>query len=203
MHYLNISYNPDHFLSEGTVITLTLEKKKVKFRGETTSLWMLNVRVSNPSGSTSKEVSHPQCNAEPSSSHKVLWSPEILSHRPLEPITEPIILLSRTSQPECRTHEQVHTKEERSRKALCTGCGSVRRVSVGHWSTKVGAVRGIWGTVTSRAGLRKEWQSWAAKTDSIYFPLWLRLAQTLGCLCDPTHTTPAIVSLQLQNISKG
>lgn len=140
--------------------------------------------------STSKGVSHPQCNAEPSSSHRVLWFSEILSHRPLEPITEPIIPLARISPPECGTHEQAHTKEERTRKAPYTGCGYGRRVSVGCWNTKVGAARGVQGTVTTRAGLRKEWQSWAAKTNSTYFPPCLRLALTLGCLCNTIHVHP-------------
>lgn len=59
----------------------TEEESEVQ-RGETTSLLTLNVRVNNPGRSTSKGVSHPQCNTEPSSSHRVLWFSEISSHRP-------------------------------------------------------------------------------------------------------------------------
>lgn len=69
--YLHSPCNPDD--SPQKKIHFREEESEVQ-RGETTSLRMLNVRVNNPGESTSKGVSHPQCNAEPSSSHRFCGS---------------------------------------------------------------------------------------------------------------------------------
>lgn len=87
----------------------TEEESEVQ-RGETTSTKMLSIRMNNPGRSTSKRVSHPRGNAEPSPAHRdhaVLCFMETLSHRLSEPITELINPSSRNHWTEGGTQEQV------------------------------------------------------------------------------------------------